>query len=69
MICNSWTFVLAGTFPLKLQDAEIAALYRSDSVPQDGLVAEYLLTQDVVPDIAGAHDGIIYQATWIPKAS
>jgi hypothetical protein len=49
----------------KLADAEIAALYSSDSVPPDGLVAEYLLAQDIVPDTAGRHDGVIHGAAWI----
>ena len=49
-----------------LTDAEVARLYASDSVPQDGLVAEYLLTQDIAPDTAGAHAGDIYNATWKP---
>ncbi len=53
----------------KLEDTEITALYASDSVPQDGLVAEYLLTQDVVPDTVGGHDGIVYAAAWIPQDS
>lgn len=53
----------------KLEDVEISALYASGSVPQDGLVAEYLLTQDVVPDTAKAHNGINYGATWIPQDS
>lgn len=53
----------------KLDDTEIAALYASDSVAQDGLVAEYLLTQDVAPDTTGAHSGIICGATWIPQDS
>ena len=49
-----------------LTDAEVAGLYATDTVPQDGLVAEYLLTQDIAPDTAGAHTGAIYSATWIP---
>jgi hypothetical protein len=48
----------------KLADAEIHALYSADSVPPDGLVAEYVLAQDVAPDTAGRHDGIIHEATW-----
>ncbi len=46
---------------------EMAALYSSDVVPRDGLVAEYLLTQDLVPDTAGNHLGSIHQATWIAQ--
>ena len=51
----------------KLQDSEIAALYASDSVPQNGLVAEYLLLQDIAPDTSQGHDGSINGATWIPQ--
>ncbi len=51
----------------KLADAEVAALYASESVSQAGLVGEYLLTQDVAPDTAGVHDGMIYGADWIPQ--
>ncbi len=51
----------------KLQDAEVQGLYGSDSVPQDGLVAEYVLIQDVAPDTTGQHEGIISGATWIPQ--
>jgi hypothetical protein len=53
----------------KLADAEIAALFSSGSVPQDGLVAEYVLTQDIVPDATGGHNGIIHGATWITQGS
>ena len=49
-----------------LTAAEVASLYASDTVPSDGLVAEYLLTQDIAPDTSGAHTGGIYSATWIP---
>ena len=49
-----------------LTDAEVAALYGSDAVPQDGLVAEYLLTQDIAPDTADNHNGVIVSSTWIP---
>ncbi|HEY7338445.1 MAG TPA: LamG domain-containing protein [Bryobacteraceae bacterium] len=51
----------------KLADAEIAALCASDSVPQDGLVAEYLLTKDVARDTTDAHDGIVVGGVWIPQ--
>lgn len=39
----------------KLSDSEVAALFSTDSVPPDDLVAEYLLLQDVAPDSAGSH--------------
>jgi hypothetical protein len=42
-------------------------LYASDTVPQDGLVAEYLLTQDIAPDNAGHHDGAINGGVWTPQ--
>jgi hypothetical protein len=47
-----------------LSDLEIQALDDSDIVPQDGLVAEYLLTQDVAQDTAADHNGIISGGTW-----
>lgn len=53
----------------KLDDSEIAALYASDLVPEVGLIAEYLLVQDVAPDSSGDHNGIINGATWIRQES
>jgi hypothetical protein len=38
----------------------------TDTVPQDGLVAEYSLEQDIVPDEVGQHDGQIFGAAWTP---
>ena len=52
-----------------LTDAEVAGLYATDTVPQGGLVAEYLLTQDIAPDKAGNHDGKIIAGTWEPDGS
>ncbi len=46
-----------------LSDDELAALY-GGSVPADGLVAEYLLTNDIAPDTAGSHAGIILNGNW-----
>jgi len=46
-----------------LATAEVGALY-SGLVPQDGLVADYLLTQDIAVDSAGLHNGVIVGATW-----
>ena len=46
---------------------EIAALYATNTVPPDGLVAEYLLHEgsgDVASDTADSHDGAIVGATW-----
>ncbi len=51
----------------KLLDSEIAALYASGSVPRDGMVAEYLLLQDVAVDSSDQQDGIINNGTWIPQ--
>jgi hypothetical protein len=50
-----------------LTDSEITSIYASDTAPQDGLVAEYLLTQDIAPDNAGNHDGAIEGGTWTPQ--
>ncbi len=52
-----------------LTNAEVASHYASDSVPQHGLVAEYLLTQDIAPDTAGNHDSKIIAGTWEPGGS
>jgi hypothetical protein len=50
-----------------LTAAEVAGLYASDTVPRNGLVAEYLLTQDIAPDTAGSHNGQIVAGTWISE--
>ena len=42
---------------LTLED--VAGLYGSGSVPQQGFIAEYLLTRDIAPDTADTHDGRI----------
>ncbi len=47
-----------------LTPTEIQNLYAANVVPQEGLVAEYLLTQDVAQDTAGGHDGTIFGGTW-----
>lgn len=52
-----------------LTEPEVASLYGSDTVPQQGLVAEYLLTQDIAPDTAGNHTGEIIAGTWISKGN
>ena len=49
-----------------LTEPEVAGLYGSDTVPQEGLVAEYLLTHDIARDTVDSHDGEINSATWIP---
>jgi hypothetical protein len=43
---------------------EVSTLH-AGAVPQDGLVAAYLLQQDVAVDRAGSHDGRIFGATWV----
>lgn len=55
-----------------LSDPEIVALYTSDQVPPDGLVAEYLLNSDTgndAIDTTGKHTafGGISGATWGPQ--
>ncbi len=53
-----------------LSQGEIHDLYAFNLVPQDGLVAEYLLNQDtgtIAIDTVGGHDGEIKgAATWAP---
>ncbi len=44
---------------------EVENLYTSDQAPQAGLVAEYLLIQDIALDTAGGHSGTIFQGAWI----
>ena len=36
----------------------------TDTIPQNGLVAEYLLEQDVAPDTTGLHNGQVVGGTW-----
>jgi hypothetical protein len=46
---------------------EISELFRTDVVPQDGLVAEFLLNADTglrASDTAQGNDGTIFGATW-----
>jgi hypothetical protein len=50
-----------------LSAAEINALYTSGTVPAAGLIAEYLLTQDIAPDTAETHNGVIFGGKWIPQ--
>jgi hypothetical protein len=38
----------------------------TNTVPQDGLVAEYRLEYDIAPDSLGSHDGQIVGGTWTP---
>jgi hypothetical protein len=50
-----------------LSGAEINALYNSGTVPAAGLIAEYLLTQDIAQDSGGTHNGNISGGKWIPQ--
>ncbi|MBV8883136.1 MAG: LamG domain-containing protein [Chroococcidiopsidaceae cyanobacterium CP_BM_RX_35] len=43
---------------------EVGTLY-TGTIPKDGLVAEYLLQEDVAVDSAGSHVGSIFGATWV----
>jgi hypothetical protein len=49
-----------------LTAAEVDVLY-GGSVPQDGLVAEYLLRQDIALDSTGLCNGFIMGASWVPS--
>lgn len=55
-----------------LRDLEVANLYSSGVVPEEGLVAEYLLNEgegDEVHDTAGGHaNGRVVGATWCPAS-
>jgi hypothetical protein len=51
-----------------LTAAEVAGL-DSDTVPPDGLVAEYLLNQDVAFDNTGKHHGVVVGAAWALEGS
>jgi hypothetical protein len=48
-----------------LTDNEIANLSGNNIVSTNGLIAEYLLTQDIAPDSVGKHNGIIHTPVWI----
>jgi hypothetical protein len=47
-----------------LTDSEIAGVAGGSSVPQDGLVAEFLLNQDTAKDSAGAHTANVFGGVW-----
>ncbi len=49
-----------------LSAGEVAALY-GGTVPGSGLVAEYSLEGDTVPDTAGSHSATSYGSHWVPK--
>jgi hypothetical protein len=46
-----------------LTATEVQLMY-TNTIPQDGLVAEYRLEYEVAPDSAGLHDGQIFGGTW-----
>jgi Concanavalin A-like lectin/glucanases superfamily len=48
-----------------LTDSEVQMVF-TNTIPQDGLVAEYLLEQDIAPDTTGSHDGQIIGGLWAP---
>ncbi len=47
-----------------LTATDVAVIY-SGSAPQDGLVAEYLLDQDIAVDSQGLHNGLIAGSSWM----
>jgi Concanavalin A-like lectin/glucanases superfamily len=51
-----------------LTAAEVSGLY-AGTVPEGGLVAQYLLHNDVAVDSAGSHDGSILGATWLSSSA
>jgi hypothetical protein len=48
-----------------LTAAEVQMVF-TDTIPRDGLVAEYQLEQGIVPDTAGLHNGQIFGGLWTP---
>jgi hypothetical protein len=48
-----------------LTPAEVQMVF-TDTIPRDGLVAEYWLEQDILPDAAGVHNGQIFGGLWTP---
>jgi len=49
-----------------LSAVEVSALY-AGTVVRSGLVAEYMLDGDAVPDTAGAHAATSYASHWVPQ--
>jgi hypothetical protein len=52
-----------------LTNNEVANLFSTNLVPTSGLVAEYLLNQDIATDSVGDHNGIIHAPFWISKGT
>ena len=48
-----------------LTAAEVQMVF-TNTIPQDGLVAEYRLEQDIVPDEVSVHNGQIFGGVWTP---
>jgi hypothetical protein len=48
-----------------LTAAEVQMVF-TNTIPRDGLVAEYRLEQDIVTDAAGVHNGQIFGGLWTP---
>ena len=46
-----------------LTAAEVQMVF-TNTIPQDGLVVEYRLEQDIVPDDVGLHNGQIFGGVW-----
>jgi hypothetical protein len=46
-----------------LTASEVQMVY-ANTIPPDGLVAEYELEQDIAPDSVGSHDGQVVGGTW-----
>jgi hypothetical protein len=50
-----------------LSESEVNELYNTGLASPDGLVAEYLLGQDIAVDTAGTHNGTIDGPIWVPR--
>jgi hypothetical protein len=51
-----------------LTAAEVQIVF-TNTIPLDGLVAEYRLEQDIVPDDVGQHNGLIFGGVWKPQSA
>lgn len=65
------SFFLGAISDVRLWDraltaAEVAGLF-AGTVPQDGLVAEYLLSADIAVDSRAQHNGVIAGASWVAE--
>jgi Uma2 family endonuclease len=62
--------LLMSPLPVHGRDAGLLAdimkaLFNSGTVSNNGLVATYLLTEDIAPDSVGEKDGIIHAPVWV----